>query len=78
LQREYDALISQLETRDLSDEQVEQIESFCAEIREGLENGTFEDKQRYLGLLHIKAHWPTKMVKGWFTPHADLESNGLC
>ena len=45
LRREQVALSSQLDTRDLTDDQVLQIEEFCDDIRSGLENATFEDKQ---------------------------------
>src|SRR5579864_7643221 len=38
----------------LSDEQVAEIEAFCAEVHEGLEYATFEDKQRYLELLDMR------------------------
>ncbi|MCC7448881.1 MAG: hypothetical protein IT324_15800 [Anaerolineae bacterium] len=44
---------ARLEVSALSDEQVAEIEAFCAEVRDGLEYATFEDKQRYLELLDV-------------------------
>jgi hypothetical protein len=54
LRREQEALSSHLGTRDLTDDQVLQIEEFCDDIRSGLENATFEDKQRYIELLEVQ------------------------
>ncbi len=31
------------------------IEQFCSEVREGLDNATFEDKLRYFDLLNLRA-----------------------
>ena len=45
--------LSRLEIYALSDEQVAEIEAFCAEVCDGLEYATFEDKQRYLQLLDL-------------------------
>ncbi len=39
--------LARLKISALSDEQVAEIEAFCAEVREVLEYATFEDKQRY-------------------------------
>jgi hypothetical protein len=47
---------ARLEISALSDEQVAEIEAFCAEVHDGhdgLEYATFEDKQRYLELLDV-------------------------
>ena len=30
-----------------------EIEAFCAEVREGLDEATFEDKRRYFDLLNL-------------------------
>ncbi|MFN8485284.1 MAG: hypothetical protein U0768_19780 [Anaerolineae bacterium] len=32
-----------------------EIEAFCAEVREGLDEATFEDKRRYFELLDLHA-----------------------
>jgi hypothetical protein len=38
----------------LPDEKIEVIESFCSEVRNGLDNGTIEDKRRYMDLLDVR------------------------
>jgi hypothetical protein len=38
----------------LSDSQIAEIEAFCAEVRAGLDNATFEDKRRYFDLLDVR------------------------
>lgn len=55
LRRERGELSSHLSTTFLSDEQVAEIEAFCAEVREGLDEATFEDKRRYFELLNLHA-----------------------
>ncbi len=47
-------VLARLRISALSDEQVAEIEAFCAEVRDGLEYATFEDKQRYLELLDVQ------------------------
>jgi len=54
LLHERTTLAAHLQIHDLTDVQVEQIETFCAEVRDGLENATFEDKQRYFELLDVR------------------------
>ncbi len=54
LRREYDGLSAQLDTKDLTNDQVAQIEEFCADIRAGFDSATFEDKQRYFELLEVQ------------------------
>jgi hypothetical protein len=38
----------------LSDEQIAEIESFCADVRDGLDNATFEDKRYYFDRLDVR------------------------
>jgi hypothetical protein len=38
----------------ITDEQITAIETFCAEVRDGLESATFEGKQRYFELLEVR------------------------
>jgi hypothetical protein len=52
--REQTELSSFLIPIDLSDENIEVIESFCSEVRDGLDHATFEDKRRYMDLLDIR------------------------
>ncbi len=47
-------LLSHLRSVEFSDEQIAEIEAFCADVREGLDNATFEDKRRYLDLLDVR------------------------
>jgi hypothetical protein len=42
------------------DEQVAMIEAFCAKVRAGLDNATFEDKRRYFDLLDVRATLATE------------------
>jgi site-specific DNA recombinase len=53
LAQEKDDVEARLKVSTLSDEQVAEIEQFCADIREGLEGATFEDKLRYMELLDV-------------------------
>jgi site-specific DNA recombinase len=54
LEQERADVVARLQISALTDEQVAEIEAFCAEIREGLESATFEDKQRYFELLDVQ------------------------
>ena len=47
-------LTSYLVPVDLPDENVEVIKSFCSEVRDGLDNATFEDKRQYIDLLDVR------------------------
>jgi hypothetical protein len=38
----------------VTDEQIAAIETFCADMREGLDSATFEDKRRYFELLDVR------------------------
>jgi hypothetical protein len=52
--REQNELSSYLIPVSLPDENIEVIESFCSEVRNGLNNATFEDKRRYMDLLDLR------------------------
>lgn len=52
--RERTELSSYLIPVDLPDENIEVIESFCSEVRDGLDNATFEDKRRYMDLFDLR------------------------
>ncbi|MGD0172857.1 MAG: recombinase family protein [Anaerolineales bacterium] len=52
--REQTELSSYLIPVGLPDENIEVIESFCSEVRSGLDNATFEDKRRYMDLLDLR------------------------
>jgi len=54
LSQERAELVVHLQAVGMTDEQIRAIETFCAEVREGLEAATFEDKQRYLELLDVR------------------------
>lgn len=43
-----------LQEKVLTDEQIAEIEAECNEIRDGLDNATFEDKRRYFELLNVR------------------------
>lgn len=55
LQHERQELITHLDSSILTDEQITMIETYCAEVSEGLHNATFTDKQRYFELLKVSA-----------------------
>jgi hypothetical protein len=38
----------------LSDKQIAEIESFCADVCDGLDNATFEDKRYYFDRLEVR------------------------
>jgi len=38
----------------LTDQQIAEIESFCADVQGGLDNATFEDKRRYFEWLDVR------------------------
>jgi hypothetical protein len=52
--REQTELSSFMIPVNLPDENIEVIESFCSEVRDGLDNATFEDKRRYMDLLDLR------------------------
>lgn len=47
-------MAAQLQRTEITDEQIAEIEAFCAEVSEGLDNATFEDKRRYFDLLDVR------------------------
>lgn len=53
LTRERDDIDTHIRSVAVTDEQIAEIEAFCAEVRVGLENATFEDKRRYFDLLDV-------------------------
>lgn len=53
LHTERASMASQLQRTGITEEQIREIEAFCAEVAEGLDLATFEDKRRYLELLHL-------------------------
>lgn len=54
LQREATDLSDRLQEVDVTDEDLETIEEFCAKVAEGLEQATFEDKREILKLLRVQ------------------------
>jgi site-specific DNA recombinase len=54
LERTKAELNTHLLTAVLSDDQIAELEAFCAEVRTGLDNATFEDKRRYFDLLDVR------------------------
>ena len=60
----------------ITDTQIAEIEAFCAEVREGLDNATFEDKLRYFelfdvrGKLAIEVEGPRKIAR-FLTPEME-------
>ena len=54
LSQERAELAVHLQAVGMTDEQIAAIETFCAEVREGLEAATFEDKLRYFELLDVR------------------------
>jgi hypothetical protein len=54
LQKERADTASHLHTELVTDEQTAENEAFCAEVRDGLENATFEDKRKYIELLDVR------------------------
>jgi site-specific DNA recombinase len=47
LERERSDVVSHIQSVLVTDKEIAEIEAWCAEIREGLDAATFEDKQRY-------------------------------
>jgi hypothetical protein len=47
-------LLAHLRSVDVSNEQMAEIEAFCADVREGLDNATFEDKRGSLDLPDVR------------------------
>ena len=54
LQREHADISSHLQTIVLSDEQIEDIEAFCSQLREGLDNANFEQKRQIIEMLDVR------------------------
>jgi len=54
LRHEQAELSHHLQATVLSDEQIEDIEAFCAQVREGLENATFEQKRQLIDMLDVR------------------------
>jgi hypothetical protein len=54
LQREKADISSHLQTTVISDEQIEDIEAFCSQLREGLENATVEQKRQIIDMLDVR------------------------
>ncbi len=54
LERTRAELLAHLRSVAASGEQIAEIEAFCADVREGLDNATFEDKRRYLDLPDVR------------------------
>jgi site-specific DNA recombinase len=54
LQKERTDISAHLHTELITDDQIAEIESFCAEVRDGLDNATFEDKRKYIELLDVR------------------------
>jgi len=55
LTREQSEIASHMQQVTITDEQIAEIEAFCAEVRDGLDNATFEDKRQYFDLLDVRA-----------------------
>lgn len=55
LKREQTELTAHLKVVDITDEQIAEMQAFCEEVAEGLEQATFEDKRRYIDLLDVRA-----------------------
>jgi hypothetical protein len=53
-ERERAELATYLETVTLTDKQMEMIQSYCAEVVEGLDHATFEDKRQCFDLLDVR------------------------
>ncbi len=54
LRKEQADISSHLKTTVLSDEQIEDIKAFCDEIRDRLENATFEQKRQLIEMLDVR------------------------
>jgi site-specific DNA recombinase len=54
LRREHTDISAHLQTKVLTDEQVADIEAFCAQVRQGLEYATFEQKRQIIDLLDVR------------------------
>ncbi len=54
LERERSDVVSHIQSVLLTDKEIAEIEAWRAEIREGLDAATFEDKQRYFTLLDVR------------------------
>jgi len=54
LEQERIEVAALLDEATLSEEQIVLIEAYCAEVREGIEGATFEDKRMYFDLLDVR------------------------
>jgi len=54
LRHEQAELSHHLQSSVLSDDQIEDIEIFCAQVREGQENATFEQKRQLIDMLDVR------------------------
>jgi len=54
LEKEREGLVRHLQQTVIPDAQIEEIEEFCRQVSEGLENASFEDKRRILELLDVR------------------------
>ncbi len=54
LRREQTEISAHLQTKVLSNEQIADIEAFCAQIRHGLDIATFEQKRQVIDLLDVR------------------------
>ncbi len=53
LERAKAELNTHLQSAVLNDDQIAELDTFCAGVRKGLDNATFEDKRRYFDLLDL-------------------------
>jgi len=54
LSKEQADLSTHIQTLVITDEQIEEIEAFCTEIRDGLDEATFEEKRQILELFDVR------------------------
>ena len=54
LRHEQADISNHLQSNILSDGQIEDIETFCAQVREGLENATFDQKRQLIDMLDVR------------------------
>jgi hypothetical protein len=54
LSKEQADLSTHIQTLVITDEQIEEIEAFCTEIQDGLDEATFEEKRQILELFDVR------------------------
>ena len=54
LRKEHNELLSQLHATQVTDEQIEEIEAICAQVRDGLDTATFEQKRQLIDMLDVR------------------------